>query len=217
MNNATNLKSSAIASLAIALLVKPDNDYEDSKSTYCCNASIHAAVQLSGLEYADAKWTPEAAAVRARISEYIGGRDVAETYVQEDLGQDGADEHVVYAFRVKMMTEIAAEFEAKELLQRQIEVLQQVKELRATNPKRSNYVCDNIQSGVLGYTPPRGLGLRDTPEADAICADINTYIGGKFSLDVWMGMDEQHEAVEDARIEMIDALIARYTSKLEAA
>jgi hypothetical protein len=218
----TQITHSQILAEALAVLWDGvDGRYWTSEdlTKYGCHAVTLGYIKVAGLGLPEVSWYEAQGAaivdeIHNRIARYIGGFGTAYGYIVDGLGQPHPEDNVLQDFRKKMLEEIKAEYEARELLQEQIRILKEVKELREADAYDSPYVCDNINCQLKYSTTDAGV---------AICDDINKYIDGSFSVRNWLGdKNGKHYAnddliVEAARIEMIDTLIARYTEQLEAA
>lgn len=205
--NTNNLTAVAIVKEALNLLWDGSGRKRvDSGRRFCCHAVLDAACKLAEVaHWDDVSQEPVVLLVMERIKTHIGGEPVVEVFLKDTDVTDYQE------WRKLMLESILAKFV---LLERQIEVLEQVKAMREEGRNDSPYVCDNIQ--VPDYNG-RGcaLDLCGTPEANAICADIKAYIGGAFSVDRWLEV-ESHDEAEEARILMIDTLAARYKAALGA-
>lgn len=205
--NAT--KASQIVATALTLLWDGAT-YAGSlqKAEFGCWAITRAVEQLTELDSTKEGHAALTDPIHARITRYIAGEHHVRGYFSQVLKHYDASQEELQAFRKKMLEDILAEYVKKEALERQIEVLEQVKNLRESGEATSEYVCDNIRFQ---------LNLRMTPEEEAICQDIKTYIGCKWSVRGWLrdqGLPSDAISCYTARIVMIDTLIARYRAEL---
>lgn len=196
----------ALLKSAIATNLAPETDYR-LKSQYACHAIYYAAKDLYGVSWG-AYGDEDVQTIKAHIKEYIGGRHDAESYME-----DQGIKMEPYEFRKKMLQDILAKYEKKELLQEQIGILKRVKALREAELQDSDYVCDCVRFEVDATYRAK----------DIICDDIAMYIDRKFSVARWLSKrngeyyDNTDPLVQQERAIMIDNLIARYTEQLEAA
>lgn len=209
------LKASAILQLAPSMLYK-DGSYKSATgcTRYSCHAVQHAAAELLKSTFGDMEDDELVNKIQLRIRRYMQKSEVMEEYARDYLGIDYNDDKAVYNLRVKMLEELLAEYEKKEALEEQIRILEAVKELRQTGAAIHNFVCWNIN---------QVMGDEETAETKAITSDIHKYIDGEVSVRAWVSAKlgrfatSYEEVVLNARMEMIDTLIARYKEELEAA
>lgn len=186
---------------------------------FCCLAVTTAIEQITGLSWGEADDTPLAVNLRKSILGKLDGHGVVEGYMQAQrgLGAEDVTSIEAQAFRKellgKLLADEYAEKERKEQIEEQIRILEEVKVLRSGNSYFSNFVCWNIDAVMKEKTTPAVCTLKQ---------DIDQYIDGETTVRCWLETRDRREYENDdpvvlnARLKLIDDLLARYRAELAA-
>lgn len=214
-----NDKAIEVLDKAIELLV-------DGEVYFGCSAVKDAAATITGVNRWEVVEKTVAGEIVARISKYIGGHTIIETYLADVHGLKGLPEPELKARRVKMLQEIRQEYVRKPVLNEMIAILTNVRLQRIDGTSKSLFVCDNVNNVAnRGYSDAAATAIR---------ADINARIEGKWGVEEFLGLPnikfhdegtglylgQWGNVTEEAkafRLTMIEELLARYKAALVAA
>lgn len=185
---------------------------------FCCLAVTTAIEKITGLSWSEADDSALAVKLRNNILDRLDGHCTVDGYLRakRGLGCDDIASMEAQAYRKVLLGKLADEYaekERKDQIAEQIRILEEVRVLRSGNSYFSNFVCWNIDAVMKEKT---------TPAVRAIKQDIDQYIDGETTVRCWLETRDRRyyenddPVVLNARMKLVDDLLARYREELAA-
>lgn len=214
LKNINEVTATEVLKLAVASLWDGTATYGRG-DRFCCLAVTTAIEKITGLSWGEANNTALAVNLRKSILGKLDGHSVAEGYLQAQrkLGSEDVPLTEVQEFRKELLVKLADELCVNEQVKEQIRILKAVRVMRTDGSPHSQFVCWNVDEVLEDCTTPAGTKIK---------RDIDQYIDGELTVRTWLCLRDNKEyenydqIVLDARIKMVDDLLARYRAELAA-